>query len=255
VANLKQIPIALVIFTAMILSGRIAYGQCNETVTVDLGNVSVEPCTPQRVNIPVYMTNYCNVGGFEFRFNTTAPWLNFAPGDSACADTSGSRISGWEMFSANVHAQNSHQIIVTGIADMPAGDSGIYLPPGNGLIFTMHLNYENYLICDSSQAFIDSVGRVSDPTGYILYPVQINMDTLFVLPGDCNDNPRGDANCSGALNGLDVTYLVAFFKGTGPGFCCLCSADANNTGNVNGLDVTYLVGYFKGYNPPPVPCH
>jgi hypothetical protein len=256
VANLKQISIALAIVALISYEGQIAHAQCSEPVVITLGNVIIDPCTPQRVSIPVYMTNPCPVGGLEFRFNATAPWLNFTPGDAACADTFGSRISDWEMFSGNVHAQNPAQIVISGIADMPGGDSGIYLPPGDGLIFTMHLDYNNNLVCDSSQVFVDSVGRVADPTGYVLYPVEINMDTLVVAPGPCGDNqPRGDANNSCTLNGLDVTYLVAFFKGTGPGFCCLCAGDANSSGAINGLDVTYLVGYFKGYNPPLEPCH
>jgi hypothetical protein len=255
VANLKQISVALAAIALVSFGGQVAQSQCFDTVIVTLGNAYVDPCIPQRVNIPVYMTNPCRVGGFEFRFNTTAPWLNFTPGDPLCADTLGSRISNWEMFADNVHAANPHQVIISGIADMPGGIDGIWLEPGDGLIFTMHLDYENYLICDSSQVFVDSIARVADTSGYRLYPIQINMDTLFVLPGNCSDNPRGDANCSGQLNGLDVTYLVSYFKGTGPGFCCLCSGDANSSGSVNGLDVTYLVGFFKGSNPAPLPCH
>jgi hypothetical protein len=254
VANLKQIAITLAIIALVSFGGQIAQSQCSDPVIVTLGNVSVEPCTPQRVNIPVYMNNPCNVGGFQFRINTTASWLSFTPGDSACADTIGSRIGGWEMFSANVHTQNPHQIFITAIADMPGGDT-VCLPPGDGLIFTIHLNYNNNLVCNESQAFVDSIAHVSDCTGYILYPVEMNMDTLFVLPGRCGNCPRGDANCSGELNGLDVTFLVAYFKGLGGEICCLCTGDANNSGEINGLDVTYLVGYFKGYNAPPAPCH
>jgi hypothetical protein len=29
------------------------------------------------------------------------------------------------------------------------------------------------------------------------------------------------------------------------------AADANGNGTVNGLDVVYLINYFKGYGPPP----
>jgi hypothetical protein len=65
----------------------------------------------------------------------------------------------------------------------------------------------------------------------------------------------GDANGSGAANGLDVVYLVNFFKGGPfPVDVCICephgqlypAADANGSCSVNGLDVTYMVAYFKG---------
>ena len=65
----------------------------------------------------------------------------------------------------------------------------------------------------------------------------------------------GDANGSGTANGLDVIYLVSYFKGgAAPIDTCLCdphgqlfpAADANGSCSVNGLDVTYMVSYFKG---------
>jgi len=64
----------------------------------------------------------------------------------------------------------------------------------------------------------------------------------------------GDVNHSGAVNGLDVIYLVNYFKGGPPpllevnGF--YPEADANGNCSVNGLDVVYLVSYFKGGDPP-----
>jgi hypothetical protein len=77
----------------------------------------------------------------------------------------------------------------------------------------------------------------------------------IVSPATCCGGPMGDANGSGQTNGLDVTYLVSFFKGgPPPPDTCTCSpysglyakADANGNCSVNGLDVTYLVGFFKG---------
>ena len=63
---------------------------------------------------------------------------------------------------------------------------------------------------------------------------------------------RGDANGDGNLNGIDVIYLVSYFKG-GPAPNPLEAGDANGDGNTNGLDVIYLVAYFKGIGPPPPP--
>jgi hypothetical protein len=64
--------------------------------------------------------------------------------------------------------------------------------------------------------------------------------------------PPGDANSSGQTNGLDVTFLVNYFKGIGPAPEPLLAGDANGDCTTNGLDVIYLVAYFKGTGPAPV---
>ncbi|UCC79064.1 MAG: hypothetical protein JSW64_12420 [Candidatus Zixiibacteriota bacterium] len=80
-------------------------------------------------------------------------------------------------------------------------------------------------------------------------------------PAGCDYSP-GDANNDGSTNGLDVIYLVAFFKGgPEPPLTCPCGshgdlfvgADANGSCSVNGLDVTYMVSYFKG-GPDIIAC-
>ncbi len=75
---------------------------------------------------------------------------------------------------------------------------------------------------------------------------------------------EGDVNGSYSFNGLDVTYLVNYFRGGAPPlFSCECgsnphfyaTADVNGSCTVNGLDVTYMVGYF--FDPhrfPPRSC-
>jgi len=61
----------------------------------------------------------------------------------------------------------------------------------------------------------------------------------------------GDANGSLNVNGLDVVFLVNYFKGAGPPPDPILLGDANGDCLVNGLDVIYLVNYFKGSGPPP----
>lgn len=84
---------------------------------------------------------------------------------------------------------------------------------------------------------------------------------IFSSPSDC-DYVAGDINNSGETNGLDVVYMVNYFKGgSPPPYICQCTpgnswyvaGDVNNTCSFNGLDVTYLVGYFKG-GPILLPC-
>ncbi len=60
----------------------------------------------------------------------------------------------------------------------------------------------------------------------------------------------GDANGDGLVNGLDVIYLISYFRGPGPSPYPMLAADANGDCMVNGLDVTYLVAYFKGGPEP-----
>jgi hypothetical protein len=76
-----------------------------------------------------------------------------------------------------------------------------------------------------------------DAETYIFYNTSIPF-----IPGDAND--------SGQLNGLDVTYLVAYLKTVGPPPAMRFQGDANGSCDVNGLDVVYLVNYFKGGSAP-----
>jgi hypothetical protein len=69
----------------------------------------------------------------------------------------------------------------------------------------------------------------------------------------------GDANNTGNVNGLDVTYLVNYFKGGNvpplqidcpPHGLFYAACDVNGNCVVNGLDATYLVNYLKGGSLP-----
>jgi hypothetical protein len=64
--------------------------------------------------------------------------------------------------------------------------------------------------------------------------------------------PAGDANSNGIVNGLDITFLINYFKVHGPDPDPLLAGDANGNCVVNGLDVVYLVSYLKGAGPAPV---
>lgn len=252
----RQILILAAVMLAIFFAiDALAQEQCPFPTTITLGNAVVQPCSTQRIDIPVYIDNPCPVGGFQLQVITTDPnWLFFNSLDSLSADTIGSRIGNWESFGFTINPNFPSTIRVTGIADMPGGGNSIYLPPGDGLLCTIHLTFTDHLVCDSSQLLNFGTTRVSDTTGYILFdPLYLVRDSVYVTPGNCHGNPRGDANCSGVVNGIDVTFLVAYFHG-GRSFCCLCSGDANGNGSVNGIDVTFLIAYLKGGGTPPGPC-
>jgi len=250
-STLKLAACALVIFGT-----QLAFGQdCPDPVVITIGNITLDPCSPQRISIPVFMQNPCAIGGFSLRVNCTDPsWLAFTANDPHAADTIGSRISDWEGFAATVDPSATFRVNVTAIADMPGGREDVVLPPGEGLLFTIHMNYRDYTACDTSQLLTFGNAQVSSPDGYYLYDLNLNPDNVYITAGPCHGNPRGDANCNGSMNGIDVVYLVNFLKGVGPSYCCLCSGDANDSENVNGIDVTYMINYLKG-GPLIPPCN
>ncbi len=103
-------------------------------------------------------------------------------------------------------------------------------------------------------AFSCSGYRDTTLTGVIVTSANTTIADMVMSEFGCPYVP-GDANGSGSANGLDVLYLVNYFKGGDPPpDTCMCdphgllfaAADANGSCSVNGLDVTYLVSYFKG---------
>jgi len=61
----------------------------------------------------------------------------------------------------------------------------------------------------------------------------------------------GDANDDGAINILDITYLLNYLYHSGPAPSDLPNADADGNGAVNILDVTYLINYLYKSGPEP----
>ena len=225
--------------------------QCDSMTTVIIGGVNVDPCDPDIVRVPINMTNDCPVGGFSIDVRVTDPsWLIFNPNDSLSADTIGSRISGFGYFGWEILPTYHNQITVTALGP---GGSLPFLPPGEGLIFSVTLHRAQGL-ADSCQLMNFGSIQVSDTSGYVSFPTQVVRNSGCIDPCPAG-LVRGDVNNNGALNGLDVTFLVSYFKGQAS-FCtgCPCLGDANNSGNVNGLDVVFLVAYFKGLGPAPDPA-
>lgn len=222
----------------------------DSTVYITVGGATTTPCDHARIDLPVYMTNPVEVGGFSITIALTDPsWFSFDPDDTLAVDTIGACHTSWASFDFYVHPYG-HQITVSAI-----GPGGENLPPSdNCLLFTVHGNYDNMLVSDTCQLINFGTTTVSDASGYVNLPRVLVRDSLCVTPCDPN-TVRGDANHSGSLNGLDVTFMIAYFKG-GPSIClgCPCEGDANNSGSVNGLDVVFLVAYFKG-GPAPDPCY
>nr|MBN2277964.1 hypothetical protein [candidate division Zixibacteria bacterium] len=68
----------------------------------------------------------------------------------------------------------------------------------------------------------------------------------------CEGYVCGDANASGSVNILDVTYLINYLYKAGPAPLPPEAGDANGNGAINILDATYLINYLYKSGPAPV---
>jgi hypothetical protein len=80
---------------------------------------------------------------------------------------------------------------------------------------------------------------------------------ISVAPALACDYVVGDINGSGAFNGVDVVFAIAWLSGgTEPPYSCECppgsgdswfvAGDVNASCHFNGVDVTYMVNFMKG---------
>jgi len=216
-------------------------------VTLTIGS----PCdSMSTLAVPVYLDNPCPVGGFQMNIvlTDTNHGVYFDPSNPNVADTAGSRISGFGYFNFNV--LNSSTITLSAIG--PGGQDP-ELPPGSGLIFTLHPSYTG-IVDDCQTVRFGAIDYVYDPSGYYSYGASHVNGYLCV---GCDPAwRRGDANRSGTLNVVDVTALFSHLKGV-TRICignCICTADFNSDGLVNIADVTQMFAFLKGSGNPPLPC-
>ena len=85
---------------------------------------------------------------------------------------------------------------------------------------------------------------------FIERPIPAGHDVYEFTYGEAY---RGDLNSDCLINGLDVTYLINYFKGRVeyPLPADIYKADINGNCRVNGIDVVYLVCFLKG-GPAPI---
>jgi hypothetical protein len=96
----------------------------------------------------------------------------------------------------------------------------------------------------------DTLGNLNLNQQSEISQVVTAMTATLVRPHFNSRFEPGDANGSGIVNGIDVVYLVSYFKGGPPPPDPILRADANGNCAVNGIDVVYLVSYLKGGPAP-----
>jgi hypothetical protein len=122
------------------------------------------------------------------------------------------------------------------------------------------IGLENDEVGILSKCAVDVLGRYSG----VVYDFQ-RYDSIVFIPNVVSqwydDNqyvlassfiPFGDANASGSVNSLDITYLINFlFKGGAAPVFDYLLGDPNGNGLVNALDITYLINFlYKGGSAP-----
>jgi len=65
--------------------------------------------------------------------------------------------------------------------------------------------------------------------------------------------PSGDADGSGGINILDVTFIINYLYGGGPASDPIQKSDPDCSGGVNILDISYIISYL--YKGGPAPCY
>lgn len=245
----KTISIIASVLLLTILSAGQAFSQtCWATFIID--DVYIDRGDGAEVEIPVWFSNTCSVGGLAIQFDLSpANIFNFVD-----IDYDGGSIEYWDYLQDNLLQGNPSHLKMVGIANLDDPYTSP-LPPGeNVLLCTIRLRFS----CTYYTNTIAYIGvnmdssSISDSSGYHVFEhiaadagvLQIGSDLAI----------RGDSNCSGQLLGSDVTYLVNYFRGLGYCPCSRCAGDANGDGNIIGSDVTYLVRYFTGAGAPPPPC-
>ncbi|MEW5923591.1 MAG: PKD domain-containing protein [Candidatus Zixiibacteriota bacterium] len=123
------------------------------------------------------------------------------------------------------------------------------MPPGSGMIMKL------FFTISPSATFGQTAPVVLD--GYSTRLPQFSGAAVYLyqplsFPGTISINGLcGDANGSGGVNILDVTFLLNYLYRGGPAPDPESIADVNGTGNLNILDVTYLIAYLYKGGPEP----
>jgi hypothetical protein len=130
-------------------------------------------------------------------------------------------------------------------------------------VFTDENGYYEFTADTGSYDLFFSHPDYSDTTctGLVVTPGDTTIMDMQLVSAGC-DYVVGDVNGSDSYNGLDITYGVNYFKGSGDPMCPFgscpippCDAffycgDVNGSCGYNGLDITYGVNYFKGGSGP-----
>ena len=120
------------------------------------------------------------------------------------------------------------------------------LEPGYGRLVNIYFYHKSGTGTNIIDTATFSGKQLNLHAGYVEY--QPSVKTGYISQ---DDHIKGDVDGSGAINILDVTYLINYLYKGGPA-PDLYAADANTDSAINLLDISYLINYLYKGGPPPV---
>ena len=228
-----------ILIACLLLTGPVLSQDC--TTTISLGSLSLER-NVKTFTLPISFANPCSVIGIQVGIMTD-PLGIITP---IMADTTGSRIAGWEHFSYGNPPEDPDlfNVLAYTTCDTPP------LEPGDGLLFNMTLQFECGWEDNMTVDVVMGPVFITDPD-FDDYPVIIENGAVEIGESTAS---RGDASCNSILDIGDIMYLVSYFMGSVGCPCTFCAGDCNSDGSIGLGDVLYLVSYFRGAVDPPGPC-
>ncbi|UCD93942.1 MAG: S8 family serine peptidase, partial [Candidatus Zixiibacteriota bacterium] len=161
--------------------------------------------------------------------------------------TLGARSKNFDLISEIYRNDAAHELVFEMTADTSSGMP--FLAPGSGEIARL------FFVIDSS-AGIGESATITAPqiSGYD--PELANARVGYapiIVPGSVTvqTDMRGDADNSGEINIVDVSYIINYLYKDGPTPITLKAGDADSSQSINLLDVTYLINYLYKNGPPP----
>ncbi len=134
------------------------------------------------------------------------------------------------------------------IYDTTGAEGQFSFPEMQTVLYNVQASREGYITQTQN-----GVEVFPDQTTWVVFELQHEIFYCPYTPGDVNDN--------GSFNGLDIVYMVSFFKGgPTPGIDChpycpnqpdpfYAAGDVNGDCVFNGLDIVYFVTFLKGWLP------
>nr|MBN2276143.1 S8 family serine peptidase [candidate division Zixibacteria bacterium] len=161
--------------------------------------------------------------------------------------SAGTRTIDFEATNELYRDNDAHQLVYELIADNGGGTGE--LQPGTGEIARLF-----FAVGGTAEAGDYAGVNAIEINGYELdisnsrinYTPAVNAGQLVV-----QSTMRGDADNSGGINILDVTYIVNYLYRGGPAPLTIRAGDADSSGGINILDATYLIAYLYRGGPPP----
>jgi hypothetical protein len=259
------------VIIALVLCTTFSFGSTNlaaqsDTLRMEIGNES--GYIGQQVIIPIYLsaemaeTDSC--GGFDISVSLSRPDLMYFEVDTTTVDTviegdppettyvdidtsyvcqfdtTGTLASGWDVVRCRSTIGKGLEMELVGLADymfqgnhaIPPNTSGVLLE----IFGRIHQDVPDTLTDRIVDINAGPFCYYSDTHGELIEPSKNTDGSVEVEQGE-----RGDVNCDGDIDPLDVSYIInRVYKG----WDVLCSdvlGDIDCSGNLDPVDATYLV--------------